>query len=205
MGFRFLTLQLIILAFSSMVFSLRAQSNFDSLLQSKNSDYFDNLPFNEKGDFLIQEVVETPGSKEQLFGRAALFYAESFNSANDVVQVKDSDNGLIQGKGLSELDIDTEYGIGTVYMFYSIKIECKDNRFRYRIYDVYYQSPENPNIKSTPQDWFRHSAYESLKPKHKKLSLSVTNSYVRNTRQVLIDLISMIKESMQKIDENDDW
>lgn len=82
-----------------------------------------NTSFCQKGfSSDTSEVVTASGvEKATLYSNALTFFAETFKSANDVIQMKDPASGKIIGKGfLKDRKI-------------TITIEVKDEKFRYQI------------------------------------------------------------------------
>lgn len=75
----------------------------------------------------IQRVIEAPGlNKKQIYDKALEWMAKTFVSANEVIQLKDSDNGKIIGRGITEFT----NGTATIPCEYSITIETKDGKCR---------------------------------------------------------------------------
>ena len=66
-------------------------------------------------------TVDSTLNKQTLYSNALSFFAVEFKSANDVIQMKDSDAGKVIGKGIVDgRDI-------------TITITCKDGRYKYEI------------------------------------------------------------------------
>lgn len=85
----------------------------------------------------IQEVVQVDSmTKKELYQKAKLFFIDNFKSAKDIIQMDDAENGIIIGKGISKFSFWNVMAQAELPMRMTIKIEVKDNRFRYTIYDV---------------------------------------------------------------------
>jgi hypothetical protein len=71
------------------------------------------------------EVVSVDSSftKEILYSNALSFFANTFNSANNVIQMKDPETGKIIGRGL----------LGKDKRDVTITISCKDTKYKYEI------------------------------------------------------------------------
>lgn len=66
-------------------------------------------------------TVDSTLNKQTLYSNALSFFAVEFKSANNVIQMKDSDAGKVIGKGIAgSRDI-------------TITITCKDGRYKYEI------------------------------------------------------------------------
>lgn len=95
------------------------------------------------------EVVQVDSilSSKELYQRARSWFAESYRSAQDVIQMDDKENGKIIGKGSikynSNVFIASEGTRG--WIRYTISIQVKDGRYRYEITDFYHEgNPLNP-------------------------------------------------------------
>jgi hypothetical protein len=105
------------------------------------------LPRDANGKVTYGEIVQTDSiSKDALYLRAKGFFVNYFISANDVIQMDDPEKGVIIGKGFKELIIkgtairDGGFIIldfySPVQMWFTVKIQCKDGRYKYDIYDI---------------------------------------------------------------------
>jgi len=78
----------------------------------------------------IQVVeIDTVTPADVLRAKARKWFVDTFKDANEVIQMDDAATNTIIGKGW------TEFG-GFAGIHYTIAVECKHGRFRYRIYDV---------------------------------------------------------------------
>lgn len=94
------------------------------------------------------EVVELPGkTSEQLYSTAREWFAEMFNSANNVLQMDDPIAGKLIGKGTTH--VSESYvtgGIASIpvtldwYPNFTIKIYIKDGRYKYELTDILIKS-----------------------------------------------------------------
>ena len=101
----------------------------------------DELPKDENGNLYYSEIIQIEnGTKDDLYLRAKQFFADEFKSANDVIQMDDKESGILIGKGFNDIYIKI-IGISTpIQMWYSIKIQCREARYKYEIYDIYFKS-----------------------------------------------------------------
>lgn len=83
-------------------------------------------------DFAFIKVVDMPNtSKDVLFGRAALWFADSYKSANNVLQLSDKDNGRLVGHANFYYSTPGSYkSTFSGYVKYSISIFVKDNKYK---------------------------------------------------------------------------
>lgn len=105
------------------------------LSQEKTNNNRIVLPIDSSTNLITyQEVVDAKGAtKDQLYIKGREWFAKSFKSANDVIQMDDKDAGKIIGKATSQ-GIYTSGGLSIPYkMLYTISITTKNNKYRYEI------------------------------------------------------------------------
>lgn len=87
----------------------------------------DNLSFSK--------VIQTDSvGKATIFATINEWFATTYNSANDVLQMIDKEAGIITGNGLMAYDYgDMFYGCYTGNIKYTIKVYVKDNRYKVEI------------------------------------------------------------------------
>jgi len=94
------------------------------------------LPLND-GRIKYTEVVDAPGkTKAELFQNSKVWFANTFRSAKDVINFQDEDAGIVSGRGNSSLYIKVMGQTVERILHYSIKIEVKDDRYRYTIDEI---------------------------------------------------------------------
>lgn len=96
----------------------------------------------------VQEVVETKGSKNDLFVKANQWMVKTFNNAESVIQFTDKESGTITGKYM----LKQTYSVGNNYqyvpnggIFAVINIDIKDNKARITITPEDYRTPSQHN------------------------------------------------------------
>lgn len=81
-------------------------------------------------------INEKELNKSDLYKNAKQWFVDTFESSSHVIQSEDKEEGVIVGKGI----IPIYHGKGmyrqSVSTSMTIKIECKDGRYRYKIYDI---------------------------------------------------------------------
>lgn len=110
---------------------------FPGQLFAQNYNYEElYLPINE-GILKYEEVVEAPGfSSEQLYQNAKIWFLDAFRSSKDVITFEDPQIGIVSGNG--NFNIYSEFMNQTIErtVYFSVRIEVKENRFRYYITDL---------------------------------------------------------------------
>lgn len=99
-------------------------------------------PINENTERIefLKVVEDIPLDKEQLFSNAQTWVANTFGDYKKVLQFEDKDAGRLIIKGNFKLDekiVSTPKEILTYPSFYHfiLTIDCKDNKYRYKITD----------------------------------------------------------------------
>ncbi len=174
----------------------------------------------------FQEVVEVPNaSADALYARAKEWFAETFVSAQHVIQLDDAQNYKLIGKGntgeyLTNIYMMLKYCYGQSK--FTVKVECKDGRYRYSIYDIEekwktagdswsgYQSFQTVYEISHPDGMAKAREREGLKPlKPEKLEKRCKHHIKRY--EILVAEIEKIRSSLKDYmskttsSEEDDW
>jgi hypothetical protein len=175
---------------------------------SLHPDYIDSMPFDEVGRLKYFEVTEEKGMKNDLYLRSKMFFTEAFKSANDVIQLDDKETATVVGKGFNKISLPSELGLGLMtpmMMYYTVKIQCKDNRYRYEIYDIYFKNYPGPYVTSSEiiaETYFLKSEYYRKNGEAKTKNLG----YKTSLEKTVFTLILSVKDRMSKsIQSKDDW
>ena len=90
------------------------------------------------GKILYSEVVQVENTPaKELYARAKLFVAEKYKSAPDVIKLDDPEDGILLVKGFMKVPF---HGTDPIDVWFTMKIETKDNRFRVSAYDFAFSS-----------------------------------------------------------------
>lgn len=108
------------------------------------------------------EVVEVPGKNaDQLYSSAREWFAETFNSANNVLQMDDPVAGKLIGKGSTTVVETLGSGLAVIHPIYNIdftiKVFVKDGKYKASIEDI-----KANYIKSNPSDFDLSITYSDL-------------------------------------------
>lgn len=84
------------------------------------------------------EVVKVPGKNvDQLYSSAKEWFAESFKSANDVLQLDDKPAGKLIGKGVMQIPVKYNSAFVTtpiiLHATFTIKVSVRDSMYKYDI------------------------------------------------------------------------
>lgn len=94
------------------------------------------LPIND-GVLKYEAVIDAPGlSSSQLYQNAKVWFLDTFRSSKDVITFEDPQIGIFSGNGL--FNIYSQFMNQTIErtVYFSVRIEVKENRFRYSITDL---------------------------------------------------------------------
>ena len=93
------------------------------------------------------DVVPAEGVQQaELFKRGKIWIASTFKSAKEVIQAEDKDAGFIVAKGFSPIIIKA-VGIGNAEkLYYTIKLNYKDGRYKYELTEFYVVGTTGNNI-----------------------------------------------------------
>lgn len=91
-------------------------------------------------EILYSEVVKVDSAEApKLFSRAKLFSASYFKNLNDLKPVIDDYSKTILIKPSSVIEVSRALALGySGNLTYLVKVECKDNRYRYTLTDFLY-------------------------------------------------------------------
>lgn len=150
---------------------------------------FNDFPKGENGVITYVGVEKADSiSRQELHSRAKLFFAETFVSANDVVQMDDKESGIVLGKGLSTISIKSGKYEFPVNLKYTIKVECKDNRYKWTITNIIYSS----KLADFPAETFFNTETDNKYAKAKKHPKEIMQQY----RDKTLETINRIKTAL---------
>ena len=116
----------------------------------------------KNGKVTYADEIQLQGvSKDELYKRAKHWFVNTYNSSKDVIQLDDKENGEVIGKGcFKEKWMVSFYFSQNVNVWKTIKIQIKDDQFRYEISDFrmknYYLASQNASITDVGiplEDW----------------------------------------------------
>jgi len=138
------------------------------------------LTKNEDGLYEFKKVFEASGSADDLYLRAHQWIVRTYQSANHVIQLEDSEGHVIMAKGHAL----TTLVLSRVRLWHILQIDTKDGRYRITYNSFTYQDVQ--------KNW-RNMPFEEKMPKKVKRK---TEEYIEAS---LIDLIKTMSKGP------DDW
>jgi len=93
---------------------------------------FTTLTLSAQDNLTFEKVIETDSvGKATIFAAINDWFATTYNSANDVIQMADKDAGIIVGNGSMSFSYGgMSYLCYEGYIKYTIKVYVKDNRYK---------------------------------------------------------------------------
>ena len=112
-----------------------------------------NIPVKD-GSVVYERVVEIPNKpKADLYKNAKQWFVDYFKSSKDVIQSEDKEDGKIVGKGIISVLFNGAMGMKVMYDDkVSVQVDCKDNKYRIRIYGQVISSPNGGQVTTTPEE-----------------------------------------------------
>lgn len=148
------------------------------------------------GKINYTEVINLDSTvkKDELYNRAKTWFAENYNSANDVIQMQDKEAGILIGRGVYS------YGYNpaslsdriTINISYVVKIFVKDGKYKYEITDLsgrYYSGGgysnliiKNGGIGRNERNYYKlcESIHESIVHTRESLTTSMQEPVISN-------------------------
>lgn len=82
-------------------------------------------------------IVDSTVTKKELFNAAKIWLNDTYKSGKAVIQMEDSEMGILIGKATFKYEPDFFAGSGPArgYVDYTIKMSFKDGRFKFEFYD----------------------------------------------------------------------
>ena len=165
----------------------------------------DELPGDESGKLNYSEVIQIDSvGKDELYRRSKQFLIDELESDKDIILLDDPESGIVLAKGF----YDTYIGSTKYQMWFTVKIQSKDGRYKYDIYSIYFRSyPDDSGNTNTLDDWyiFDRKRFYKKNGKPKKLLEEFKNAMTRQ----LISFIRLIKENMDNSgisdSKDEDW
>ncbi|HTI60766.1 DUF4468 domain-containing protein [Mucilaginibacter sp.] len=147
-----------------------------------------------------EEVVTAPdtANKDILFSLAQTWFANAFKNSKSVLQVNDRQSMKLIGKGVSLLR--NGYGNRSdEYIYYTIAVDIKPGRYRYRIYDFGFESGSQTEEASIGYSHYLHGEIHKMVLESKKQALKRYEYDYRMIGLTATSLIGSLKNAMNNL------
>lgn len=167
----------------------------------------DNFP-TENGLIKYTDVVQVDSSltSDYLYLNAKNWLVDAFKSSKAVIQTDDKDLKIIIVK--SFISKGHNAYVTNPKKWFTLKLEIKDGRYRYTLYDIRYEFDLNVmgQISRTDipfEQWLKPSDKQMSDKKRQQVNDSL-NKYCIELNDEFVTIINSLKISMSKI-ANDNW
>jgi Domain of unknown function (DUF4468) with TBP-like fold len=163
------------------------------------------LPVDDKGEVDFTEVVHVDSAnKDKLYRIARAWFANTFTSANKVLEMDDKDAGMLIGKAYQDVYY-KDLIANKSKLWYTIKVYLKDNRYRYEITDMFIEDyPGRYNI-NPPKIPIETIVIKKLHKPNGELE-KLAQQFKDETIRVGNSLSNELKEAITKSSKSsDDW
>lgn len=109
------------------------------MLYSQNP--YEPVTFDDDGNVLMQEVLTAEGkTPDQIYKDIKVWFGDTYSDSKEVLEVDDKDAMVLMGKAFRTIIVPGVLGqVSEDRLWYSIKMEIKDGRFRLSLYDFLFQ------------------------------------------------------------------
>lgn len=155
---------------------------------------------NETGQIEYSKVVQVEGvSKNQLFNNAKIWLADTYGDLDAVIELEDREQGLIIVEGYFRALSNGSYGTEiSVRVRHSLKIQTKDGRYKYTLYNLIANYPSNQYSSGGTK------SFESIFEDEDKLNKADFKLKDSSLIQML-DILVGLNLGMKKAQEEDKW
>ena len=180
---------------------LACKENADS-----NALYKSQLPINNSTNLIeFEEIVAVEGmSKNDLYYKAKEWFARTFNSANDVVQMENIESGKIIGKGISDIIVNFLGSKTKEMLHYTLILSVKDGRYRLKLTNFYFQVYPDPtidNLSKMPAEGLVIDLLYNKRGKPYKVNKTRKEQLILKANSIISDL----KHNILSEKNDDDW
>lgn len=155
-----------------------------------------NLPVDpDSQKIMYRDVVQEPGDPGYLYNKAIEWFNYYYANPTSILKIQDKVNGKIEGTGRMDIFYSDDKGnkLNAGVIQYTIRLEFKDDRYRYTITDLNLKSASRFPV----EKWLNRDdpAYNTQ-----------WDSYLYQVDTVMQRLTSTLVEKMKPVEEKkDEW
>mgnify|MGYP001310794013 CR=1 FL=1 len=166
------------------------------ILSTAQAQLIDDLPKDESGKLYKSEVVHLDNMpRDELFSAFSQLFVDMFAHVKYVTQLSDKDNGIIIVKSYDEVS----NKLGSFNMWFTLKIECRDNRYKAELYDFYYSNTDTGSEYQV-ESYLSQKRYYKKNGEPRTLNENLRQSTVSKINEILNTLKTDITKYKSK-----DW
>jgi len=182
----------IILVLCGLFFSV-----FSGLAQKKGEAVAPSLPIDEHTKLITyQDVIQMKGTPDTLYQRAYEWAKKYYQNPTQVIKVADANKKVIECVSNVKITTPSRDGktqVAAGYVYYNLRIEARQDRYRYTITNFNLRGVANQPI----EIWF-----DSTKPEWSPMRYE----HLRQVDEAIHQLMENLEEGMEpKPIINDDW
>lgn len=155
-----------------------------------------NLPVDEKTKLVTyQEVVQEPGSIQELYDRAMIWVKKFYPNYGEVIKSSDREKGVIELRSSVKIYVPLKDGSKHFknVVYYNFKIECRPDRYRYTITDF-----NEKAVAAAPIERWFNTEHEYWEPNW--------YHWLNQINDDIVKVISDFEEGMLPVEEEvDEW
>ena len=170
--------------------------------QNLNPIYKQDLNYDDDGKVTFVKVFQADStSAKDLYTKAEEWFSDTYNSANDVLQVRDKEAGRLIGKGFYNYVI-TDMVKFEYSLEHTIKIEAREGRYRVTISDLYINGTFNgQDYKEPVEKSIKDESVYKKNGKPRKMAATHKIKILLWAEKKMKD----IEKAMKKTGGDDDW
>jgi hypothetical protein len=162
------------------------------------SQVTNRVPINDEGKVFYSEVISLENtSKEIIYNNVKLFFADSFKSSNNVIQVDDKEAGIVLGKGNTNISIRSGKHTFKAKVDFTLKVSIKENKVKIDMYNIIYNGNTEAEVNFNTESDRRYND-----PKTKDYARIIMDDYIDGTNNIFNELKSKL---LQTFNSEDDW
>lgn len=152
---------------------------------------------------VVDTIISTNLSQKEAFQKASEWVATAYNSAQDVVQLSDSESATIIGKGAFNHNYGSSMKYGNVWgtIHYTLIVKCKDGRMRITVQDFKHEA-QNKTMISKDLGLVNTGAHPEWG--HVKFIKEYWSDLQRYCKEYSLNIIDNIKSELDD-KEDDNW
>lgn len=164
------------------------------------------------------EVIEVPGkSADQMYKAAKEWFALTFKSANDVIQLDDPTERKIIGKGVKQVQALVGGVPSYLNIHFNLLVQFRDGRYKYNIESTELKSASGHSytyeeLKATATEEGLNAYYNKLNINPRMLGSRVFEDNLKSNQKLVTDAEIQLKgiiidmdRSLRKVDDDEDW
>ncbi|MFH1001137.1 MAG: DUF4468 domain-containing protein [Bacteroidota bacterium] len=163
------------------------------------------MGFSQK-PLLFEKIIKTDSlDKEDLYSVIYEWFASSYNSSNDIIQMADKENGIIIGQGkIKYVPIKYGYICYSGYIDYTVRVDIKDKRYRIVLSNFYLKNHGTQNCQLGLITDAKNFSEKGIHKNHQNETWQdIQNKITAFSNIIFLSLESYTKE--ERVNNSDNW